>query len=48
MEDEMGGVRSTHEEKVYAYRILVGEPQGKRSLGKPRRRWEGNIKMDLR
>ncbi|KAJ4444873.1 hypothetical protein ANN_06670 [Periplaneta americana] len=31
-----------------AYRVLVGRPEGKRSLGRPRRRWEGNIKMDLR
>ncbi|KAJ4448870.1 hypothetical protein ANN_00261 [Periplaneta americana] len=31
-----------------AYRMLVGKPEGKRPLGKPRRRWEDNIKMDLR
>jgi hypothetical protein len=31
-----------------AYRILVGKPEGKRPLGKPRRRWVDNIKMDLR
>jgi hypothetical protein len=30
-----------------AYRILVGRPEGRRSLGRPRRRWEDNIKMDL-
>jgi len=30
------------------HRILVGKPEGKRSLGRPRRRWEDNIKMDLR
>ena len=29
------------------YRILVGKPEGKRPLGRPRRRWEDNIKMDL-
>ena len=29
------------------HRILVGKPEGKRPLGKPRRRWEDNIKMDL-
>jgi hypothetical protein len=29
------------------YRVLVGRPEGKRPLGRPRRRWEGNIKMDL-
>jgi hypothetical protein len=28
-------------------RVLVGKPQGKRPLGRPRRRWEGNIKMDV-
>jgi hypothetical protein len=31
-----------------AYRILVGKPEGKRSLGRPRRRWVDNIKIDLR
>ncbi|KAJ4443792.1 hypothetical protein ANN_05572 [Periplaneta americana] len=31
-----------------AYRVLVGRPEGKRPLGGPRRRWEDNIKMDLR
>jgi hypothetical protein len=30
------------------YRVLVGKPQGKRPLGRPRRRWEDGIKMDLR
>jgi hypothetical protein len=35
-------------EKRNAYRILVGKPEGKRPLGRPRRRWVGNIKMDLR
>jgi hypothetical protein len=29
------------------YRVMVGKPEGKRSLGRPRRRWEGNIKVDL-
>ena len=28
-------------------RVLVGKPEGKRPLGRPRRRWEDNIKMDL-
>jgi hypothetical protein len=37
----MGGVRGV-------YRVLVGRPEGKRPLGRPRRRWEDNIKMDLR
>jgi hypothetical protein len=31
-----------------AYRLLVGKPEGKRPLGRPRRRWMDNIKMDLR
>jgi hypothetical protein len=35
-------------EKRNAYRILVGKSEGKRSLGKPRRRWVDNIKIDLR
>jgi hypothetical protein len=30
-----------------AYRILVGRPEERRPLGRPRRRWEDNIKMDL-
>jgi hypothetical protein len=35
-------------EKRNAYRILVGKPQRKRPLGRPRRRWDDNIKIDLR
>jgi hypothetical protein len=31
-----------------AYNILVGRPEGRRPLGRPRRRWEDNIKMDQR
>jgi hypothetical protein len=31
-----------------AYNILVGRPEGRRPLGRPRRRWEDNIKLDLR
>jgi len=34
-------------ERRGAYRLLVGKPMGKRPLGKPRRRWDDNIKMDL-
>jgi hypothetical protein len=34
-------------EKRSAYRILVGRPEGRRPLGRPRRRWEDNIKTDL-
>jgi hypothetical protein len=29
------------------YRVFMGKPEGKRPLGRPRRRWEDNIKMDL-
>jgi hypothetical protein len=36
------------EEGRSVYRVLIGRPEGKRQLGKPRRRWEDNIKMDLR
>jgi hypothetical protein len=36
------------EEKMNACRILVGKPEGKRPFGRPRRKWEGIIKMDLR
>jgi hypothetical protein len=34
-------------EKRDVYRLLVGKPEGKRPLGRPRRRWIDNIKMDL-
>jgi hypothetical protein len=44
----MGWACSTNGEKRNAYRILVGKPEGKRPLGRPRRRWVNNIKMDLR
>ena len=33
------------EERRGAYKVLVGKPEGKRPLGRPRRRWEDNIKM---
>jgi hypothetical protein len=36
------------EESRSVYRVLVGKPEGKRPLGRPRRRWRDNIKMDLR
>jgi hypothetical protein len=35
------------EEKRNAYRLLVGKPEGRRPLGRPRRRWLDNIRMDL-
>jgi hypothetical protein len=31
----------------YVYRVLVGKPEGRRPLGRPRRRWEDNVRMDL-
>jgi hypothetical protein len=34
-------------EKRNAYRLLMGKPEGKTSLGRPRRRWVDNIRMDL-
>jgi hypothetical protein len=36
------------EEGRNVYRVLVGKPEGKRPLGRPRRRWKDGIKMDLR
>jgi hypothetical protein len=35
-------------EEKNAYRILVRKPKGKRPIGRPRRKWEDNIRMDLR
>jgi hypothetical protein len=46
--DEMGSACNTKGEKRKAYRILVGKPEGKRPLGRPRRKWVDNIKVDLR
>jgi hypothetical protein len=43
----MSGPYSTKGEKRNAYRLLVGNPEGKRPLGRPRRRWVENIRMDL-
>jgi hypothetical protein len=42
------GTCSTHGEERRFYRVLVGEPERKRPLGRPRSRWEDNIKMDIR
>jgi hypothetical protein len=39
---------TTNGEKRNAYRVMVEKPVEKRPLGRPRRRWEDNIKMDLR
>jgi hypothetical protein len=46
-ENEIGSVCSTYGERRSVYRVLVGKPEGKRSLGIPMRKWEDNIKMDL-
>jgi hypothetical protein len=43
----MGVVCSTNGERKNAYRLLVGKPKGKRPLGRPRRRWINNIRVDL-
>jgi hypothetical protein len=34
-------------ERMGAYRVLLGKPEGNKTLGRPRRRWENNIKMDI-
>jgi hypothetical protein len=47
-EDEIGRACNTTGEKRNAYRILVGKPEGKSPLGRPRRRRVYNIKLDLR
>jgi hypothetical protein len=43
----MGGACSTNGGKRNICRITVGKPEGKRPLGRPRRRWEDNIRMDV-
>jgi len=43
----MGGACSAYGGKRGVYRVLVGKPEGKRPLRRPRRIWEDNIKMDL-
>jgi hypothetical protein len=47
-QDEVGGTWDTHGGGRGVYSVLVGRPKGKRSLRRPRCRWEDNIKMDLR
>ena len=47
--NEMGGACGTYGGgERCEHRVLVGKPEGKRPLGRPRRSWEDNIKMDLR
>jgi hypothetical protein len=36
------------EAEIKVYKVLMGKPEGKRPLGRPRRRWENGIRMDLR
>jgi len=43
----MGGRVARMGDSRAVYRVLVGKPEGNRPLGRPRRRWENNIKMDL-
>jgi hypothetical protein len=43
----MGGACSTYGERKGLYRVLVGRSEGMKPLGRPRHRWEDNIKMDL-
>jgi len=43
----MGGTCSAYGEGRGVYRVFMGKPGGKRPMGRPRRRWEDNIKMDL-
>jgi hypothetical protein len=47
--NKMGGAHSADRERrgVYSYRVLVGKLEGKIPLGRPRHRWEDNIRMDL-
>jgi hypothetical protein len=42
------GIECSANEERNAYRISVGKPEGKRPIGRPRRRWVDNIRMDLR
>jgi len=43
----MGWACGAYCEEKGVYRVLVGEPEGRRPLGRPRRRWVDNISMDL-
>jgi len=44
----VGGTCGTRGEGRGVYRVLVGRPEGKRPLGRPNRRWDSNIKLNLR
>jgi len=45
--NEMGGEYNTYGVRRCVYGVLEGKPERKRPLGRPRRRWDDNIKMDL-
>jgi len=45
--NEVGGACSAYGESRGVYRVLVGNSEGKRPLGRSRRRWENNITMEL-
>jgi len=47
LENEMGWACGAYGEKRGVYRVLVGKPMGRRPLGRPRRRWVDNIRLDL-
>jgi hypothetical protein len=47
-EDGMGGECSTHGRDENAYEVLVRKPEGKRPLGRPRRKWDGNTGKEIR
>jgi len=44
----VGGTSGTHGGGERSFRVLVGRPEGKRPLGRPRRKWEDNMNVDLR
>jgi hypothetical protein len=46
IENEVGWACSTYGERIDVYMVLVGKPEGKKPLGRPRHKWE-DIKMDL-
>jgi len=46
--NETGGACNAYGGEESSYRVLVGKPEGKRPLGRPRRRWEDNIKWIFR
>ena len=45
--NEIGGARSTYGEKRCVYRVMMGKPEDRRPFGRPRRRQEDDIKMDM-